>query len=151
MVLGDGRRFIAALITLDAELLPQCLRGLGLDPSMSPAQAAEHPAVIEHVQEIVDFANRRVSKAEGISAFQILPVDFTPASGHLTPSLKLRRAVILREFAEQIEEIYSRPAPAPRQEMTRERAAQLREEFRGLRDRLRDSADSVRGRRPDGQ
>ena len=150
MVLGDGRRFIAALITLDAELLPQCLRGLGLDPSMSPAQAAEHPAVIEHVQEIVDFANRRVSKAEGISAFQILPVDFTPASGHLTPSLKLRRPVILREFAEQIEEIYSRPAPAPRQEMTRERAAQLREEFRGLRDRLRDSADSVRGRRPDG-
>ncbi|WP_420889432.1 AMP-dependent synthetase/ligase [Kocuria palustris] len=142
MVIGDGRRFIAALITLDAELLPQCLRALGLDPSMTAAQASEHPAVIEHVQEIVDFANRRVSRAEGISAFQILPVDFTPASGHLTPSLKLRRAVILQDFAEQIEEIYSRPAPAPRQEMTRERAAQLREELRGLRERVRESSEA---------
>lgn len=142
MVLGDGRKFIAALITLDPELLPHRLENLGLDPSMSVAEAAEHPRVVERVQELVDYANRRVSKAEGISAFQILPVDFTPESGHLTPSLKLKRQVILRDYAEVIEEIYSRPAPPPRQEMSKERAAQLREEFQALRERLRESSES---------
>lgn len=150
MVLGDNRKFVAALITLDAETLPNRLERLGLDPSLSMAEAAEHPVVLEHLQQIVDLANRRVSTAEGIRAFTVLPVDLTPESGHLTPSLKLKRPVIMADFAAEIEELYSRPAPAPREELPRERAAQLREDLGDLRERIaatpRPSLDRLRQR-----
>ncbi|MFI7483017.1 AMP-dependent synthetase/ligase [Kocuria sp. M1R5S2] len=112
MVVGDDRPFVAALITLDQDVLPARLELMGLDPSMPIAEAARHPKVVEHVQEIVAHANRAVSRAEGIRAFEILDVDWTEASGHLTPSMKIKRARIAQDFAETIEEIYSRPAPA---------------------------------------
>ncbi|PLC13025.1 long-chain fatty acid--CoA ligase [Kocuria flava] len=113
MVVGDDRPFVAALITLDREVLPARLELMGLDPAMPAAEAARHPEVLAHVQEIVDHANRAVSRAEGIRAFEVLGTDWTEASGHLTPSLKIRRAEIARDFAAEIEEIYSRPAPVP--------------------------------------
>jgi len=113
MVVGDDRPFVAALITLDHDVLPARLELMGLDPAMPVAEAARHPKVIEHVQEIVDQANRAVSRAEGIRAFEILDVDWTEASGHLTPSMKIKRAKIAQDFADRIEEIYSRPAPDP--------------------------------------
>jgi long-chain acyl-CoA synthetase len=112
MVVGDDRPFVAALLTLDQDVLPARLELMGLDPAMPVAEAARHPKVVEHVQEIVAHANRAVSRAEGIRAFEILDVDWTEASGHLTPSMKIKRAKIAQDFAEVIEEIYSRPAPA---------------------------------------
>jgi long-chain acyl-CoA synthetase len=113
MVVGDDRPFVAALITLDQEVLPARLELMGLDPAMPVAEAARHPRIVEHVQEIVDQANKAVSRAEGIRAFEILDVDWTEASGHLTPSMKIKRAKIAQDFGAQIEEIYSRPAPEP--------------------------------------
>ncbi|GGG63008.1 long-chain-fatty-acid--CoA ligase [Kocuria dechangensis] len=113
MVVGDDRPFVAALITLDQDVLPARLELMGLDPAMPVAEAARHPKVVEHVQEIVDQANKAVSRAEGIRAFEILDVDWTEASGHLTPSMKIKRAKIAQDFADRIEEIYSRPAPEP--------------------------------------
>jgi long-chain acyl-CoA synthetase len=86
---------------------------MGLDPAMPVAEAARHPKVVEHVQDIVDHANQVVSRAESIRTFEILDVDWTEASGHLTPSMKIKRARIAEDFADRIEEIYSRPAPAP--------------------------------------
>ena len=58
------------------------------------------------VQEAVDYANRAVSKAEAIRAFRILPRDFTEATGELTPSLKVKRNVVLKEYADEIASIY---------------------------------------------
>ena len=80
---------------------------------MPVAEAARHPKVVEHVQDIVTRANQAVSRAESIRAFEILDVDWTEASGHLTPSMKIKRARIAQDFADRIEEIYSRAAPDP--------------------------------------
>ncbi len=106
MVVGDQRPFVAALVTLDAEMLPTWLANSG-KPPLDVAQAAQDPDVRAEVQRAVDHANQAVSKAESIRAFLILDTDFTEAAGHLTPKLSLKRAVVLKEFAEQVERIYA--------------------------------------------
>ena len=50
------------------------------------------------VQELIDQANQSVSHAEAIKEFRIVPTDFTEASGHLTPSMKVKRAQVLKDF-----------------------------------------------------
>lgn len=113
IVVGEGKKFVGALITLDPETLDKELKFLGITSKLSAAQAAEHPIVREHIQTIVDRANKKVSTAESIRAFYILPHDLTVESGHLTPSLKLRRHEILRDYAHIIDDLYSRPMPRP--------------------------------------
>jgi long-chain acyl-CoA synthetase len=105
IVVGDQRPFIGCLITLDAEMLPGWLATHGRPP-MDLTTAATDPAVRAAVQTAVDRANEAVSTAESIRKFLILDSDFTEAGGHLTPKLSLKRAVILKEFADQAEELY---------------------------------------------
>ena len=106
VVVGDNRPFIAALVTLDEEALPGWLERHGLSPALTPAQAAGEPAVTEHVQSVIDRANASVSKAESIRAFRIVPTDFTETSGHLTPSMKVKRAQVMADFGSYVEDIY---------------------------------------------
>lgn len=108
IVLGDNRSFISALITLDPDTLPKILPTLGLDSSLTPAQAAKEPAVIDHVQKIVDHANAKVSRAESIRKFTILDRDFTIEDGYLTPSMKLKRPKVIEDFSDEIEAIYAK-------------------------------------------
>ncbi|HWH25924.1 MAG TPA: long-chain fatty acid--CoA ligase [Pseudolysinimonas sp.] len=107
VAVGEQKPFIAALITLDHEMLPVWLNNNKLDASMSPEEAAVHPAVIAEVQRAVDAANSRVSRAESIRKFVILPGEFTEASGHLTPKMSIKRAPILSDYATVIEGMYS--------------------------------------------
>jgi long-chain acyl-CoA synthetase len=111
IAVGDQRPFIAALITLDADMLPVWLGNNGLDANMSIADAAKNAAVLAELQNAVDQANARVSRAESIRKFVVLPTDLTEASGHLTPKLSIKRHVILEDFADVIESIYT-AAPA---------------------------------------
>jgi long-chain acyl-CoA synthetase len=106
VVVGDGKPFIAALITLDAEMLPTWLANHKLDADMTVERAAEHPTVLAEVQRAIDRANKAVSRAESIRKFAILPVEFTEASGHLTPKMSIKRHVIVRDFAEDIAALY---------------------------------------------
>lgn len=107
IVVGDQRPFIGALITLDTEMLPGWLKEKGLDPDMSPETAMRHDEVRAGLQRAVDYANRAVSRAEAIRKFEVLPGDFTQEGGQLTPSLKLRRPVVLTEFAADIDRLYA--------------------------------------------
>ena len=100
MVVGDAQPYIACLVTLDEEALPAWLEQHG-KPAMSVAEAAEDPDVIAEIQAAVDDANKAVSKAEAIKKFKILPVDWTEESGALTPSLKLKRGVVMKEHADR--------------------------------------------------
>jgi long-chain acyl-CoA synthetase len=111
VVVGDQKPFISALVTLDSEMLPTWLKNNGHDGSMSLDQAAKDPAVLAEVQRAVDLANSHVSRAESIRKTVILPLEFTEASGHLTPKLSIKRNIIMRDFAGVIEEIYSPDAP----------------------------------------
>jgi long-chain acyl-CoA synthetase len=107
MVVGDKRPFIGALITVDEEFFPAWKSQHGLPESATVAQLAGHPALQGEVQKAIDEANRAVSHAEAIKRFRILPVDFTEEGGEMTPSLKLRRAVVAKTYAGDIEAIYS--------------------------------------------
>ncbi|HWU47935.1 MAG TPA: AMP-dependent synthetase/ligase, partial [Humibacter sp.] len=113
IVVGDQKPFIAALVTLDAEMLPVWLQNNGLDRTMSVQQAAEDPGVLAEIQRAIDEANSHVSRAESIRKFVVLPTDLSEASGHLTPKLSIKRKVILDDFADVIEGMYTAsPAPA---------------------------------------
>ena len=111
IVVGDKKPFIAALVTLDGEMLPTWLKNNGEDASLSLAEAATNPRVLAEVQRAIDAANALVSRAESIRKFEILKTELTEASGHLTPKLSIKRNVIVADFADAIEAIYS-DAPA---------------------------------------
>jgi len=106
VVVGDRKPFVSALITLDEEMLPAWLQNNGEDPKLSLAAAAEHPKVIAEVQRAIDRANAKVSRAESVRKFKILDTTWTEASGHLTPKLSIKRHVITKDFAKEIEELY---------------------------------------------
>ena len=106
VVVGDQKPFIAALVTLDPEMLPSWLANNGLPADMSLAAAAANDAVRAEVQRAIDVANTRVSRAESIRKFTILPSEWTEASGHLTPKLSIKRNVIMKDFAPQVAAIY---------------------------------------------
>ena len=107
VAVGDAKPFISALITLDPEMLPMWLTNNKLDPSMSLAEATVNPAVVAEVQAAVDRANARVSRAESIRKFTILPIQFTEESGHLTPKMSIKRNVIVKDFANEIQAMYA--------------------------------------------
>ncbi|MBT1035243.1 long-chain fatty acid--CoA ligase [Canibacter sp. lx-45] len=111
VVVGEKRPFIGALITLDAEMLPLWLKNHDEDPGMSLAEAAQNPTVRAGVQRAIDRANKSVSRAESIRKFTILPLEFTEASGHLTPKLSIKRENILRDFEADITALYGGEAP----------------------------------------
>ncbi|MFD5225853.1 AMP-dependent synthetase/ligase [Microbacterium sp. NPDC058342] len=109
VVVGDQKPFISALVTLDPEMLPTWLANNGLPADMSLADASRHEAVREEVQREIDRANKTVSRAESIRKFTILPIEWTEASGHLTPKMSIKRNVILQDFADEIAAIYDAP------------------------------------------
>jgi long-chain acyl-CoA synthetase len=108
IVVGDGKPFIAALVTLDAEMLPAWTRNHGLG-ELTVDQARSHEVVLAEVQKAVDEANKAVSRAESIRRFTILPGDFTEDNGYLTPSMKLKRTIVMKDFNDQVEALYSGP------------------------------------------
>ena len=72
------------------------------------ADLVHDPDLISVIQTAVDDANKAVSKAESIRKFVILPTDFTIAGGHLTAKLSMKRAVISKEFAKEIEQLFTK-------------------------------------------
>ncbi|KAA1428953.1 AMP-dependent synthetase/ligase [Nocardioides antri] len=104
LVVGDGQPFIAALVTLDEEALPAWAEQHG--KSGTVAELANDPEVRAALEEAIESANQAVSKAESIRKFEILPYDWTEEGGQLTPSLKLKRNVVMRECRDEIAALY---------------------------------------------
>jgi long-chain acyl-CoA synthetase len=104
LVVGDGQPFIGALVTIDRETFPAWAEQHG--KSADVAALLDDPDLVAAVQEAVDEANKAVSKAESIRKFTILPSEWTEEGGQLTPSLKLKRRVVMRESREEIEALY---------------------------------------------
>jgi long-chain acyl-CoA synthetase len=105
IVVGDGQPYIAALVTLDEEMYPSWAANHGLD-GVAFAAARTDERVVAEIQGAVDEANTAVSKAESIRKFALLEGDFTEESGHLTPSLKLKRNVVMRDFEDEVDALY---------------------------------------------
>jgi long-chain acyl-CoA synthetase len=107
MVVGDQRPYIACLVTLDTESLEHWTQQHGRPAGTPVAELAADAELIAEIQGAVDDANKAVSRAESIRRFRVLTVDFTEETGYLTPSLKVRRSVVAKDFATDIEALYS--------------------------------------------
>ncbi len=110
IVVGDQKPFIAALITLDEEMLPTWAKNNGFG-ALSVEQARTDEGVLAALQKAVDDANTAVSKAESIRTFAVLGSDFTEDNGYLTPSLKLKRNVVMKDFAHDVDTLYAGAPP----------------------------------------
>ncbi|MET7374452.1 AMP-dependent synthetase/ligase [Micromonospora arida] len=106
VVVGDAKPFIAALVTVDEEALPNWLENAGMPLDTSVEQLREHEGLRKEIQTAIDTANQAVSKAEAIKVFRVLPRDFTETTGELTPSLKVKRQVVHKTYAAEIADIY---------------------------------------------
>ncbi|WP_369248388.1 long-chain fatty acid--CoA ligase [Streptomyces sp. R41] len=107
MVLGDGRPYVSALITLDLDGITHWRQMNGKHPV--PAELLINDEELRRIlQRAVDEANKLVSRPESIRRFAVLPVDFTEEAGHLTPSMKLRREAVMRDFVQEVEGLYER-------------------------------------------
>lgn len=104
LVVGDGQPFIGALVTIDRETFPAWAEQHGKSADLDAL--IDDPDLVAAVQEAVDEANKAVSKAESIRKFTILAGEWTEEGGQLTPSLKLKRRVVMRESREEIEALY---------------------------------------------
>ncbi|WP_246161761.1 AMP-dependent synthetase/ligase [Aeromicrobium ginsengisoli] len=93
LVVGDGKPFVAALVTIDPEAWTGDL---------------DDPALRDEVQKAIDDANSQVSQAESIRKFVILPEDWTEDNGYLTPSFKVKRNAVLRDFHDTVEALFAR-------------------------------------------
>jgi long-chain acyl-CoA synthetase len=108
MVVGDNQPFIACLITLDPEALEHWKQQHGKPADATPADLATDPDLNAEIQAAVDDANKAVSRAESIRKFKILPVDFTVDNEYITPSLKVKRALVAKDFAADIDALYTK-------------------------------------------
>lgn len=106
MVVGDGRPFVGALLTVDEEFLPRWAAEHGKQ-QLGHEELLTDPELLAELQTAVDEGNKAVSKAESVRRFRVLREQFTEESGHVTPSLKLKRGVVAKDFADEIEAIYA--------------------------------------------
>ncbi len=109
--IGDRRPFVSALIVLDQEVARLWARQHGIEFS-SIADLASRREVVAEVQEAVDDCNRHVSRVESVRKFTVLPTEWTAESEELTPTLKLKRRVILKKYVGEIEAMYSTQTPS---------------------------------------
>ncbi len=103
VVIGDRRKFLAVLVTLDPEAASRFR-------SVSPRDAVsdhEDPAILAEVQRALDTVNEDLARVEQVKRFRILPRPFSVETGELTPTLKLKRSVVARKFAAEIESMYA--------------------------------------------
>ncbi|MGE5285998.1 MAG: AMP-dependent synthetase/ligase [Micromonosporaceae bacterium] len=106
LVVGDGRPYVACLVTLDEEVLAHWKTQHGKPAEATVADLSGDPDLVAEIQGAVDEANTAVSRAESVRRFRILGSDFTEEGGHLTPTLKVRRNLVTKDFASEIEALY---------------------------------------------
>lgn len=105
MAYGDGRSYLVALLVLDAEAAPAWAARHGIEAA--PGQLAAHPEVRAEVDRAVEAANARLNRTEQIKRYRLLEDEWSPLTGELTPSMKLRRRVLVEKFGSRIAELYA--------------------------------------------
>ena len=105
MVVGDQKPYIACLVTIDPDAIGPW--AASKDKSSDVSTLVDDPDLVAEIQSAVDEANKAVSKAEAIRKFAILPKDWTEEGGQMTPSLKLKRSVVMSQFDNAVEALYA--------------------------------------------
>ena len=103
---GDRRPYVVVLITLDGDATASWARARGLDAS-SPAAVATHPDLVAEISAAVAAANARLARVQQVKRWRLLPQEWTPETGEVTPTLKLKRRVIYSQYADEISKLYA--------------------------------------------
>ncbi|HEY7595469.1 MAG TPA: long-chain fatty acid--CoA ligase [Actinophytocola sp.] len=106
-VVGDGQKYVAALITIDADYFAYWKTTAGKSETATVSDLADDADLLAELQRAVDEGNLAVSTAESVRKFRVLDTEFNPENGYLTPSLKLKRNVIMKDFAREVDALYS--------------------------------------------
>ncbi len=105
VVIGDRRKYLSALLTLDPEQLEEVLAAAG-SSAKTMEEAATDEKLRAYIQEQIEKVNETLARVQAIKKFTIIPTEFTPESGELTPTMKLKRRVINERYQEEIEAMY---------------------------------------------
>ena len=106
MIVGDRKPFIALLVTIDDEALTLWKKRAGKPEQSTIMDLQDDKELHAEIQNAVNEANKAVSRAESVREFRILPRDFSEETGEMTPSMKVKRAVVLKQYASEIASIY---------------------------------------------
>lgn len=105
VVVGDRRKYLTCLFTLDADGLPKLCEQLGIN-ALNPENAVENEVILSKIQEYVDEVNKDLARYETIKYFRILPSDFSVETGELTPTLKVKRKIVNQKYEHIIDSMY---------------------------------------------
>ena len=108
MVVGDKRKFLTAIISIDAESFQSELESLGISPHANYEDLAQETKIYEIIDQEIQAANHELASYESIKGFFIAPSDFTVENGHITPSLKLKKKIIMKAYAKEIDALYKK-------------------------------------------
>ena len=104
VAIGDARKYISALLTLDAEAATRWAKERGMDADLATLASSEE--LVAEIQRGVDVANQDLARVEQVKRFAVLPADWEPGGDELTPTMKLKRKPIVEKYASQIEALY---------------------------------------------
>ena len=104
VVIGDQRRFLSALVTLDPESAPAMAKRKGWPAELE--ELAQHKPMLSELQEHIDQVNKGFARVEQIKEFRLLPHEFTEEAGELTPTKKIKRRIVCEKYADVIDAIY---------------------------------------------
>jgi long-chain acyl-CoA synthetase len=107
VAIGDRRKYVSALLTLDPEAAPAWAKKQGIE-DRDLASLAENEKVIEEIQRGVDAANEELARVEGVKRFKVLPRPWEPGGDELTPTMKLKRRPIAEKYADEIDALYTK-------------------------------------------
>jgi long-chain acyl-CoA synthetase len=105
VAIGDRRKYIGALLTLDPEVAPAWAAKQGIEDA-DLASLAQNPKLLEKIQQGVDEANEQLARVEGVKQFKVLPEPWEPGGDELTPTMKLKRKPIADKYAAEIDALY---------------------------------------------
>ena len=106
VVIGDRQRYLSVLLTLNAERIPVDARDCGSGAS-DPESAARDEKFLQFLQRQIDLVNSRLARVQAVKKFKVIPQEFTVEGGELTPTMKVKRKVVMEKYKSEIDKLYS--------------------------------------------
>ena len=106
VVIGDRQRYLSVLLTLNAERIPVDARGCGSNAS-DPESASRDEKFLQFLQRQIDVVNSRLARVQAVKKFKVIPQEFTVEGGELTPTMKVKRKVVMEKYKSEIDKLYS--------------------------------------------